>query len=98
MARATQSFPLPESKTATQLRNSPILSNTFRLCVSSFFLIFTGLSSSSSKLTVDATLESALEMLVEFMTFAAFGTAPISMVEFGVARDIAPFVRSMGFD
>lgn len=32
------------------------------------------------------------------MTFAAFGTAPISMVEFGVARDIAPFVRSMGFD
>jgi len=61
-------------------------------------LIFTGLSSSSSKLTVEATLESAFEMLVEFMTLAALGTAAKSIVEFGVARDIAPIVLSLGFD
>lgn len=70
---------------------------TFRLWPSSFFFIFTGLSSSSSKLFVDATLESALEMLVEFIT-PALGMAPNSIVEFGVARDIAPFVLSLGFD
>jgi hypothetical protein len=36
-------------------------------------------------------------MLVEFMT-PAFGRMPDSIVEFGVARDIAPFVLSLGFD
>jgi hypothetical protein len=61
-------------------------------------LIFTGLSSSSSKLTVEATLESAFEMLVEFMTLAALGMVPESIVEFGVARDVAPFVLSFVID
>lgn len=49
----------------------------------SFFLVFVGLSSSSSRLTLDATLESALIIFILVMPLV-FVVIVVSSVEFGV--------------
>jgi hypothetical protein len=58
---------------------------TFLEWLSSFFLILVGVSSSSSRLTLEATLESALMMFVFVSPFVGLGGVPSSIVELGVA-------------